>query len=64
MTPKALAAWMRTHGVTPVDMASALKISPDTVKRFLAGRNVHRSTQAAIDRFILSYKQFEPPKSS
>lgn len=46
---------MKKNEVTEIDIAAALKINPITVKRFLAGRPVQRSTKANIQRFVQEY---------
>jgi hypothetical protein len=43
--------WMTRNNVTSVDVAAALKIDPITVKRFLKGMRVRRSTLDGFERF-------------
>lgn len=44
--------WMKKTGKTAVDIASALKIHPITVTRFLDGKRVQRSTLANFERLV------------
>ena len=52
MTVTELKAWMKKFGKSEVDIASILKLHPNTVVRILKGGRAHRSTIAAIDRMI------------
>lgn len=47
-----LKEWMEKTGNTPIDVASITKVHPNTVNNFLAGKSVHRSTEAAFDRLV------------
>jgi hypothetical protein len=47
-----LKRWMEQTGMTAVDIGSALKLDPDTVKRFLKTDRAHRSTIAAYARLM------------
>jgi hypothetical protein len=52
MSATELRSWMKKHDVTEVDIAAALKIHPVTVQRYLKGKSVHRSTKAALERYV------------
>ena len=52
MKPELLKKWMRVNDKTIIDIASALRIAPQTVTNYLKGKNVHRSTKAAIERLL------------
>lgn len=55
-----LKKWMEKNDVTEVDIASALKIHPITIYRFLKGKSVNRSTLAGFERFISSFSEKQP----
>ena len=57
MKPAELNRWMKENDVTAVDIASALKISPVTIFRFLKGKSVHRSTLAGFQRLVASHSK-------
>lgn len=59
MSAAELDKWMKKYNVTAVDIASALKMHPTTIDKFLKGAPVRRSTIAAFERFMESYS----PKS-
>ena len=50
MNPKTLKSLMKKMGWNNVDVAAALKLSVETVRRFLNGKHVNRSTLAAFER--------------
>lgn len=52
MSASDLERWMELTGKTPVDIASALKIDPTTVKRFLKGKKVRRIILDALERLV------------
>lgn len=52
MTGKDLKKWMELNDKTAVDVASATKTHPQTVQRFLNGREVHRATLEAFRRLV------------
>lgn len=65
MSARELKRWMDANDVTAVDIASALKISPDTIERFLAGKTQpHRGTLASIERFVQERTQQEPARKA
>jgi predicted transcriptional regulator len=65
MSATELKRWMDTNGVRAVDIASALKISEDTVKRFLAGTTrPHLSTIASIERFVSERSAKSPERKT
>lgn len=49
MDLKEIKRWMKTVDKTPVDIASDLRMSPQTIQKYLSGRRVLRSTQKAIE---------------
>lgn len=52
MTVPELKAWMKKFGKSEVDIASILKLHPNTVIRFLKGKPAHKSTVAALERMV------------
>lgn len=44
--------WMQRVDKTPVDIAAALHMSPQTIQRYLDGKSVLRSTRYAIEHFL------------
>lgn len=48
-----LKKWMEQNDKTIVDVASVAKTHPQTVQRFLNGRNVHRATLEAFKRLVM-----------
>lgn len=52
-----LLRWMKENDVRDVDIASALKMHPVTIQRFLKGESARRSTVAAFERFVASYSE-------
>jgi plasmid maintenance system antidote protein VapI len=49
--------WMERNDLTPIDIAAALRIHPNTVLNYIKGKVVLRSTQAMLERFVESYEQ-------
>lgn len=41
--------WMQVVDKTPVDIASDLRMSPQTIQNYLSGKRVLRSTRKAIE---------------
>ena len=66
MTVADLKRWMKAHGKNEVDVASLTKTHPNTVIRYLSGKNVYRSTEAAFERLIREFPQNsgDPPKQA
>lgn len=54
MTPDELKAWMERNDKSEVDVASATKFHPRTVRRFLEKKRVYRSTQNVFARLVYS----------
>lgn len=54
MSAELLKTWMDRKGLNAVDIASLLKIHPDTVERYLKGKPARRSTVAAFQRLVAS----------
>jgi transcriptional regulator with XRE-family HTH domain len=52
MSAERLKEWMKRNGKTSVDVASATKVSPTTVDRYLAGNRVRRIIEAAFERLV------------
>ena len=50
-----LKKWMKQNDKTVVDVASATKIHPQTVQRFIDGKSVHASTRESFRRLITEY---------
>lgn len=53
MTAKDLKKWMEINDKNVIDIASLAKTHPQTVKRFLDGRDVHRVTLEAFKRLVI-----------
>ncbi len=52
-----LEKFMKENDVSAVDIASALKMHPVTIERFLKGESARRSTKAAFERFMSSFSK-------
>lgn len=44
--------WMKENDLNEVDVASALKMHPITITRYLEGRKVQRSTEHSLERLM------------
>lgn len=64
MSVSDLKKWMERNEMTPIDIAAALKIHPNTVNNFLKGKRVHRSTRAALERLVHQHKSSMEQKTS
>lgn len=55
MSGKDLKKWMEQNGKNSIDVASATKTHPQTVQRFLDGKEVRRTTMEAFRRLVVEY---------
>jgi predicted transcriptional regulator len=56
MSAKEFKTWMTKQGLRPVDVASLLDISQNTVYRFLRGEGNNRSTISMLRNFMHTYR--------
>ncbi|TXH13499.1 MAG: hypothetical protein E6R03_11225 [Hyphomicrobiaceae bacterium] len=56
MTPSLLRKWMTENDKTAVDIASATKVHPQTVQRYLDGKSVRRIIVDALTRLVSDEK--------
>lgn len=61
MSASELRAWMDKNDKTVINIASDLSLSVDTVRRYLKGESVNRSTQKLIESLL---KQDPPTKAA
>ena len=52
MTPATLRKWMLENDKNDIDVASMLKITPHTVRNYLSGKKVRRSTNEMFRRLV------------
>lgn len=57
MSVQDLRNWMEQTGRTIVDIASMLKLDPGTVRNFLNGKSVHRSTRRALEELVYKHSK-------
>jgi len=48
MSSAELQILIEKHGITAVDIASALKMDPATIKKVINGEHVHRNTKSRV----------------
>jgi hypothetical protein len=60
MRPDDLKQWMAENDKRPIDIAAALHIDPNTVRRYLRGLPVHRSTRMKIQELVGYVKKSGP----
>lgn len=57
MTPKQFRAWMKQQDLRVADVASATRLSTNTIYAFLRGDSVQISTKDHLNRFAIDYGQ-------
>lgn len=50
-------AWLKQHKLTGLEMAHSIKVSSNTVYKFIRGGKVHPAIEAAIIRYVMSFER-------
>lgn len=52
MSAETFKAWMLKQNLSIIDVASQAKLSVNTVRNFLDGKRVHRSTRSVLEGLV------------